>query len=284
MADAIDESLEAEFALRRRHPERDKVYARHLERGGLVRAAGQFALDVRYGDSPRSTLDVYPAEDRARVLFFIHGGYWRALDKSYVSFIAGPCRQAGLTFVAPGYELAPKLSVRQIVDQIRRAFAFMLERLAPRQVVVAGHSAGAQLAAMLALDQALRGEGPIVGFAGVSGVYDLRPLLQTSINADLHLSREEAEEASPLLRLQKMDAGRLPPLLALVGGEETNGFKRWTTDFAAAWRAGGGEASLMNIDGATHFTILDHLANADDPAQRGIVDLFPPADRERTHA
>ena len=275
MADAIDESLEAEFALRRRHPERDEVYARHLERGALVRAAGHCALDVRYGDNPRSALDIYPADDRARVLFFIHGGYWRALDKSYVSFIAGPCRQAGLTFVAPGYELAPTLSVSQIVDQIRRAFAFMLERLAPRQVVVAGHSAGAQLAAMLALDQALRGDGPIVGFAGVSGVFDLRPLLQTSINADLHLSREEAEEASPLLRLGRLPApSPLVPLLGLVGGEETRGFKQWTADLVAGWRAHDGAATYSEVVGCNHFTILDRFAEADGDVLRAVAALL----------
>ena len=112
-------------------------------------------LDQRYGAGPRCLLDVFPAGDRTPVLFFIHGGYWRALDKSYVSFIAEPFRSAGFTVVIPGYDLVPLVRVGEIVDQIRAAFHWVVEQMTPERVIVAGHSAGGQLAAMLALDQAV---------------------------------------------------------------------------------------------------------------------------------
>jgi arylformamidase len=270
----IDEALEAQYALRNRHPEREKIYDDHRRRSAALRAAGNCRLDVRYGNGPRCLLDVFPAGELAPVLFFIHGGYWRALDKSYVSFIARAFRDAGMTVVMPGYDLVPAVRVGEIVDQIRQAFAWVVEHLAPERVVVAGHSAGGQLAAMLALDQAACGHGPIVGFAGISGAFDLRPLLHTSINLDLMMSPDEAADASPLLRLGRQSAASpLVPLLGLVGGEETRGFKQWTADLVAGWRAHGGAATYCEVAGSNHFSILDRLAEADGDVVRAMTDL-----------
>jgi arylformamidase len=267
----IDPSLEAEFALRQRHPERDEVYDGHRRRGAALRARGNCLLDLRYGDGPRCLLDVFPAGDGAPVLFFIHGGYWRALDKFDISFIAEPYQRAGMTVVTPTYDLAPAVRVSIIVDQVRTALAWVGEQFAPKQIVVAGHSAGGQLAAMLALDQAERGGGPIVGLAGLSGAFDLRPLLKTSINADLALSAAEAEAASPLVRLNRLSPDApLVPLIAAVGADETRGFKQWTADLVASWHAHGAPAKSVELAGRTHFTILDALAEEDGTLARAI--------------
>lgn len=271
----INDALEAQYALRQRHPEREDIYDNHLRRSAALRAAGDCRLDIRYGDGPRCLLDVFPAGDRAPVLFFVHGGYWRALDKSYVSFIAEPFRNAGITVVIPSYDLVPAVKIGDIVDQIRQAFAWTVAHLAPERVVVAGHSAGGQLAAMLALDQAAFGRGPIVGLAGISGAFDLRPLLQTSINRDLRMSPDEATAASPLLRLGRQPAAaHLVPLLGLVGGDETKGFRQWTADFVAGWRALDGTARYCEMAGCNHFNILDRVAEADGEVQRSITALL----------
>lgn len=270
----IDDTLEAQYALRQRHPEREEVYDDHRRRSAAFRARGGCQLDVRYGEGPRCLLDIFPAGEQAPVLFFIHGGYWRALDKSYVSFIAEPFRQAGMTVVMPTYDLAPAVRVGDIIEQIRAAFAWVGEHMAPKQVVVAGHSAGGQLAAMLALDQAERGQGPIVGLAGISGAFDLRPLLHTSINHDLMMSVEEAEKASPLVRLKQMGSTvPLMPLLGVVGGDETKGFKQWTADLVTLWGAHGGLARYCEVAGRNHFTILDGLADADNEVLHAMAAL-----------
>ena len=74
-------------------------------------------------------------------------------------------------------------------------------------------------------------------------------------------SAEEAAAASPLLRLGALPPmAPLMPLLAAVGGDETDGFKQWTADLAIAWRAHGAPATLLEIAGQSHFTILDALA------------------------
>lgn len=260
----IDDGLEAQYALRKRHPERDDIYRDHQQRSAALRAAGNCRLDVRYGDGPRCLLDVFPAGEGAPVFFFIHGGYWRALDKAYVSFIAEHYRAAGMTVVMPTYDLAPFVRVGEIVDQLRLAFAWTLNDLRPERVIVSGHSAGGQLAAMLALDQARRGEGPIVGLIGVSGAFDLRPLLKTSINNDLTLTLDEAADASPQLQLDHLPAGAsLMPLLGVVGGDETVGFKEWTSDLVSGWRTRGGVADYCEIAASNHFTVLDRIAAAD---------------------
>jgi len=270
----IDHALEAQYALRQRHPEREEVYNDHQRRSAALRAGGDCQLDVRYGPGPRCLLDIFPAGGQAPVLFFIHGGYWRALDKSYVSFIAEPFRRAGMTVVMPTYDLAPAVRVSGIVDQIRTAFAWVRERLAPKRIVVAGHSAGGQLAAMLALDQAERGGGQIVGLAGISGAYDLRPLLQTSINSDLMMSAEEAAEASPLVRLKRMGSiVPLIPFIGVVGGDETEGFKQWTADLVTLWGAHGGAARYFELAGRSHFTVLDGIADANGDMVRAIAAL-----------
>jgi arylformamidase len=270
----IDATLEAEFALRPRHPEREAVYDGHRRRGAALRARGGCSLDLRYAPGPRCLLDIFPAGDDAPVLMFIHGGYWRALDKSDVSFIAEPFQQAGITVVMPGYDLVPAVSVGDIVDQLRAALAFVQRRLGARRIVVAGHSAGGQLAAMLALDQAERGAGPIVGLAGISGAFDLRPLLRTSINGELKLSRDQAAALSPLLRLSALpDGAALVPLVAAVGGGETLGFKQWSADLVAGWQARGAAARLLEPEGLTHFTILDAVAEPSGALFRAIRDL-----------
>jgi arylformamidase len=270
----IDQTLEAEFALRQRHPEREEVYDDHRRRSAALRARGDCRLDLRYGAGPRCLLDVFSADKDAPVLFFIHGGYWRALDKSDVSFIAEPFQRAGMTVVMPGYDLVPAVRVGDIVDQARAALAWVIDRIAPQRIVVAGHSAGGQLAAMLALDQAERGSGPIVGLAGISGAFDLRPLLRTSINGDLNLSAEEAESASPLVRLGALrPMAPLVPLLAVVGGDETDGFKQWTADLAIGWRAHGAPATHIEHAGHSHFTILDALVEDEGEIPRAIRSL-----------
>lgn len=273
MLRTIDDGLEAQYALRQRHPEREEIYLEHRRRSAAVREGADCQLDVRYGSGPRCLLDVFPASKSRSVFFFIHGGYWRALDKSYVSFIAEPFRKAGMTVVMPTYDLVPSVRVGGIVDQMRAAFNWVLQHLGPERIVVAGHSAGGQLAAMLALDQAARGNGPIVGLAGISGAFDLRPLLHTSINHDLSLSAEEAVEASPLLRLRRLASVPLMPFLGIVGGSETNGFKQWTADLVTTWHASGGAATYIEAPDRNHFTVLDTLADSNSEVFRTICDL-----------
>ena len=104
--------------------------AQQIERWGkasaLVREQGNARLDVPYGDGAGETLDIFSPEDAtqlAPVLFFIHGGYWRSLDKSDHSFVAPSFNADGAMVVVPNYALCPAVTVEHITLQVARALA-----------------------------------------------------------------------------------------------------------------------------------------------------------------
>ena len=261
---AIDPAAEREYNLRLRHPERNAVYERCAAASAALRAREAGFRTLRYGDSANNVIDFFTAENagpQAPLFLFIHGGYWRALDRSIFSFLAAPWLERGVHVALPGYDLAPSASVRAIAEQVERAARHLLDA-APTlgfdsaRVIVSGHSAGAQLGALLL--------GGIAGwsargFVGVSGVYDLEPLLGASVNLDIRLDASEARSLSPRFRPGE-PAVRY---LCAVGGEETDGFRRQTHDYAAALRAQGCRATSLEVPGRTHFDVLDDLA---DPA------------------
>ena len=273
-----DADLEAQYALRRRHPERTAVYEAFAGRSAALRHKWPGFFSHRYLDddpleAPATAIDFFPAKTKgpAPLFIFIHGGYWRALDRSIFSFIAQPWLDRGVHVALPGYQLAPTRSVAQIVSQVRRACACIRAHAADWQidldrVLVSGHSAGAQLGAF-SLDPSF--EGPALGssalgFIGISGVFDLRPLLRTSINDDLLLTESQAQALSPALHAP-------PPFarfLCAAGGAETTGFKDQSIGQVKRWQQLGRQAQYLEASGRTHFDILEDLAHADAPLFR----------------
>ncbi len=259
-APTIDPALEADYALRARHPERDAEYARMRAASDPLRAQHAATLDLRYGDGPRMRLDYFGAGEGTPLLVFFHGGYWRALEKEIFGFLAGPLLARGISVALPGYDLAPAVSVPQIVAQAHAALAWLAQaRLGcdAGRVVLSGHSAGAQLAAMAMLDP--RSPLGLRGLLGVSGVYDLAPLLRTSVGASVALTAAQARSASPLHALH--DGARFPARL-VAGARETPGFVGQTLRFAEALRARGEEAEAVLVPGTTHFSVLHDLFDA----------------------
>ena len=261
-APAIVGALEREYNLRIRHPERSAVYERFAADSAALRSSHGGFETLRYGDTPNSAIDFFRAagQDRAPLFIFIHGGYWRALDRRIFSFLARPWIARGVHVALPGYDLAPATSVRAIAGQVRRAVAQLIARAVPlgideRRVVVSGHSAGAHLGA-LALDAAPGWFA--AGFLGVSGLYDLEPLLATSVNLDVRLDVAEARALSPSRR----SAQRATRYRLAVGGAETDGFRQQSHDYAAALRGHGCDAESIEIPARTHFDVLDDLADA----------------------
>jgi arylformamidase len=265
----IDPALEREYNLRVRHPERGAVYDRFAAASAALRGQVAGLEALRYGDTANSVIDFFAArtDGPAALFVFIHGGYWRALDRRIFSFLARPWLERGVHVALPGYDLAPATTVRAIAGQVRDAVRRLLGdaerlRIDPQRVVVSGHSAGAHLGA-LALD-AIPGWSA-AGFVGVSGLYELEPLLATSVNLDVGLDAAEARALSPSRRT----ADRLPRYLLAVGGAETEGFRRQSHDYAAVLRAQGCDARALEVAARTHFDVLDDLADAEAPLFRG---------------
>lgn len=254
--------LEAEYNNRARVPDSSAIIARWQADAAAFRASWPAKrLDIRYGDTERELLDLFLPDSGGPcpLAMFIHGGYWQALDRTAVSHFARGLLLRGVAVAVPSYGLCPQVPLATIVEQMRRAAAVLCLTTHQRMLAM-GHSAGGHLSAMLlasdfpAFAKGLP-EDVVPAALPISGVFELEPLLPTSIGRGLNVARAEAQALSPRW---------LPPpgkaLHAVVGGAESGEFIRQTHEFAAAW---GGTAE--EIPGANHFTVLDPLADPDHP-------------------
>jgi arylformamidase len=250
-------------------------YARHLahwaEASALSRAQSDCRLDLPYGDGATDKLDLFRApRPGAPVLVFVHGGYWRALDKCDFSFVAPVFTQAGAMVVVPNYALCPAVSVEHITLQLVRALQWVWHHAAqyggdPQRIVVAGHSAGGHLAAMLLSCRwkQVAEELPaqlVSGALSVSGLFDMEPLRHTPfLQTDLQLTPASVRRLSPAFFPRPK--GRL---YATVGGAESSEFLRQNQLIRDVW----GPTAVPvceTLPGANHFTVLQSLV---DPAGR----------------
>jgi len=217
-----------------------------------------------YGGLQRQRLDLFlpvlpqGATRPPALLVFIHGGYWQELSKQSACFAAPACLAAGHAFAAVGYTLAPEASVEQIVQECRTALVWLQHHAArlgfdPARIVVAGSSAGAHLAAMCTLRGWPHDSGLPAGAVLVSGVYELAPLVGTSINTALGLTRDSASKVSPL---HYSLAGFARTVLAW-GEIETEEFKRQSRAFGQALQAQGlPEVPALEVPARNHFDVV----------------------------
>ena len=202
--------FEAQYNNRARIPEHPQIFERWRQASAVARAGSPTArLNLRYGDQPDERLDLFPAaRPGAPVLVFIHGGYWRSLSKDDHAFLAPALVAAGATVVIPGYSLCPAVTIEDIALQMVRALDWVWRNVEahggnPDRIVVAGHSAGGHLAAMLlccrwrdrAADLPLN---LVHGALSISGLYDLEPLRHVPfLGDDLHLTPASVRRLSP---------------------------------------------------------------------------------------
>jgi arylformamidase len=237
------QQLDRQYNARAAIPDHPEIFARWRAESCAVRNELRCEQDYYFGPSPAETLDLYPAAaPNAPLLVFIHGGYWRSLDKQDFSFLAPAFVSAGVAVAMPNYGLAPAIPIAEMVRQMLRALAW-LYRHAPqlgidrRRIVVAGHSAGAQLAAMmLAADWPLMASDLppdlLCGAVCISGIHDLRPLVRAPfLQEDLGLDEATARFVSPV----GYRPGLSIPLITAVGGEESTEFKRQNHLIREAW-------------------------------------------------
>jgi arylformamidase len=261
--------LSREYNNRELFPDHPRHFARWTESSARARSTMTCHLDVAYGASPGETLDIFPArKGDGSALLFIHGGYWRSLDKKDFSFLAPAWVDAGVSLVVVNYDLCPKVTIERIVQQMLAASAWLYRNaerygMDEERLFVSGHSAGGHLAAMMlaalwpVFDRSLPRD-LYKGALAVSGVYDLRPLTQVSwLNGDLRLDEESALKLSPAF----VPPATRAPLYLTVGGLESSEFKRQNALLAQRWKPVlGGDVAMPGRD---HFTVIDGLA---DPA------------------
>jgi arylformamidase len=261
--------LDAQYNNRARVADAQTVLAKWAEASALARAGSPHkVLDLPYGDSAAETLDVFPTDvPDAPVVIYVHGGYWRALDKSDFSFVAPSFVAAGAMVVVPNYALCPAVTIEEIALQMVRAVDWTWRHAAahggnPGKIAVVGHSAGAHLAAMLLSCRWKQvGEhlpaNPLSGALAISGVYDLEPLRHTPfLQDDLRLTPAQVARLSPAF-FPRPKGGKL---YAVVGADESDEFLRHNQLIRDQW----GPTAVPvceTVTGKNHFTVLDSLVD-----------------------
>lgn len=254
-----------------------------------VRANQVAVLDVAYGTGAAEKCDIFPAGpagpagaagdtdhgvDKSQpVLVFIHGGYWRSLDKADHSFIAPVFTQKGVCVVVPNYALCSaqgRTTVHDITLQMVHAVAWVHEHIDqyggdPARITVVGHSAGGHLAAMLAACEWERWDASlprntVCNVLSISGLHDLDPLMHCPyLQTDLQLTPAQVQQCSPAYFAQPRAS-----LMAVCGADESDEFLRQNRLIATAW--GTQHVPVCEaMAGHNHFSMLDTLL---DPQHR----------------
>jgi arylformamidase len=254
---------EVEYNNRARVPENPAIIAGWSRDAAAYREAHP-AKVIFYGAGERNRIDLFSGDGTGPIVVFIHGGYWQALDGSFFSHLAAGLNAHGVDVAVPSYDLCPAVSIADITDEMRAAMR-ELSKLS-RPLVVSGHSAGGHLAAcMLATDwRAFDASLPsdlVAGAYAISGLFDLRPLVTTSINTALRLDDASAQAASPLF-WRPPSRGTLD---AVVGSDESAEYFRQSRSIVDAWQAAGIATRFATIAGANHFTAIAPLADVNSP-------------------
>lgn len=241
------------------------------ERSAAFREKARCLPDVSYGHGSRGMLDCFPAQNAAQAptLIFLHGGYWHKGDKSFYSYVAEPFVERGISCITLNYDFCPMVCMADIVQQVRVAVAWVWHNATPlgvsRKLFISGHSAGGHLTAMImatdwpSYDQALPAD-LFHGAIPVSGLYDLRPLVDLPLNDTLRMDHTEAANNSPVNHVLVSNA----PQLVVCGGAESDAFN-WQSDlYVSTFATPQRELARYSVPASNHFDVMNAFANPED--------------------
>lgn len=274
-------------------PEFDQHFSRWQRDSALAREQQPSKLDVAYGDGGSEVLDIFPAQNpagaSAPVLVFIHGGYWRSLDKSDQSMVAPAFAQAGACVVIPNYALCPgthdkPVGVADIALQMVKAVAWVYRNIAqyggdPTRITVVGHSAGGHLAAMMmtTLWQAYDTDLPaglVHSGMSLSGLFELETIRQTPyLQVSLKLTPQEARQCSPAWMPSPRSNNGRRVFYSVAGALESAEFLRHNALIQSSW----GHKTVpvcKALPGLNHFSILEALVEPGTHLNRLALDLL----------
>ena len=218
---------------------------------------------VHYGEKQSNRIEIAlpKTKNENPILIFIHGGYWQELSIKESFFSALGSIENDIAFASIDYTLAPANSLTEIVDECDNAINWIKENsqmlgVDMNKMIITGSSAGAHLAAMVAIKSNIHNAN-ICGAILVSGIYELEPLIGTSINVALKLDKIEARNNSPIYK----NLANFPPSLIAYGEIETLEFKRQSNAFANMLIDSFCETKLIQIQKKNHFDVILELTD-----------------------
>ena len=260
--------VEREYNNRALVPEHPAFFSRWERDSEFVRSTLPCTLDLAYGPDARHRVDWFPAAGRVRgTLVFIHGGYWRSLDKSMFSWLAASYVPEGVNVAMLNYRLCPAVRIDEIVADVVAGMNWLLGGGASplrddKPVVVTGHSAGGHLVAALFAtppDRLKFDTSRIKGGGSLSGLCDFAPLRIHSFNSDFQLD----DAAVARLNLYDKATTIKAPLVVAAGGDESSEFQRQSRLLAEKWAPQA--RPVIILPGVNHFSIVDAFAERSQP-------------------
>jgi len=264
--------LEAEYNLTaRRGADNFAVLVENwLQRSARHREVSGARIDLAYGDRQREKLDLFQGgDDNGPLLVYIHGGYWQRGDKNMYSFVTEAFIRHGVSVAVLNYDLTPTVRMGQIPQQIQKAICWLWHNASDlefnrERISVMGHSAGGHLTAMMMATNwpLIDGEVPadlVRSAIPISGVFDLEPIIHTSLNAGPQMDLDEAVSQSPLFLTPLTDA----PQLVVDGGGETDEFHRQSDAYVERFSTDKRQIERYIVPNDDHFDELHRLAEDD---------------------
>ena len=251
-----------------------------LSKSKNVKKLNDIYENIAYGKGPLQKLDIFGKNDKQNLKplhIFIHGGYWRALDKDYHAHMSVPFNKNNILFFNVNYDLCPKVSISDICEQIIESIIWIFNNSKNyggnnKKISISGHSAGAHLVSyLLSVDWSIYSlpKNIFQGAALISGIYNLKIVQKISVNKDLNLSDKEVQEKTILDKLPTFKV----PLFISYGENEPEGWKHQSISYSDLLKKNDYEHKVIPSKGDNHFTLIDTLANEDSNICKEIVKL-----------
>lgn len=223
-------------------------------------------LNKAYGTHEREVFDCFRHGSARGVLVFVHGGYWHQFDKDAWSHLAKGGIERGLDVYIPSYPLCPDVRISEITKSLAN-FVNQIDGNLP--IYLTGHSAGGHLVARVICGDLLSTKTfeRIKHIIPISGLFDLRPLLQTQMNKILQLDLDEARQESPAL----LEAKRVK-LTAWVGGSERPEFIRQSKLISEIWTGLDIPIETKIESTKHHFDVIDGLSDPHSPLMQTLLE------------
>lgn len=271
------EELDREYDQSSLVPNVSEIQKKNGEDSARIRAGMECILDVSYGPTVLERLDVFPAAEKgAPVVVYHHGGAWTRSSKDQCSYVAPPFVAAGVNVVVLDFNLAPQVSLDEIVRQNRAGIAWAWHNAAEYgwdrdRIHSVGHSSGGHICGMMLVTdwEGMYGlpADVIKSAAPCSGMYDLEPVRFSHRNSYLDLTEKAADRNSSIRHIP----GKGFPITVAWGTGELTEFQRQNREFAAAWKAAGHPVESFVLEGLNHFEVGREIFNPEKPVFRNML-------------